>query len=134
MSTTPIEALKDEKGKPRAFKRFDMQFTVLLNPSYGHDSPLSQSPVSKIRAIVNDISVSGLSFRCAMELPLNALLLIEISIASNVFCVPVIVRRCTKYGHGGKVLYGCGVQYIGCEATTKFIPVLAKYLIVWGPH
>ena len=124
--------LVDGAQMSRAFKRFDIQFTVLVKPLTLGDVPAQSNSSSQVTAIVTNVSMSGMGIEAAAPFPVETALLVVITVALKTFELPVIVRRCQQHQRPGRTIFASGVQYVKSQATTEFIPALAKYLQARG--
>jgi hypothetical protein len=124
--------LVDAAQMERKFKRFDIQFTVLVKPMTYVDNHVQTTSSSQVTAIVTNVSMSGMGFESAVAFDVDTSLLVVITVALKTFELPVVVRRCSQQQRPGRTVFTCGVQYVKSPSTTEFIPTLAKYLQARG--
>jgi hypothetical protein len=124
--------LLDGKNMSRMFKRFDVQFTVIIKTPPSDGSEATFQLTSDVTAVVTNVSMSGLSFESGIQFPIDCALILGITVALKPFELPIIIRHSETLERPGRCVYSCGGAYTKSDATTAFIPTLAKYLNARG--
>jgi hypothetical protein len=132
MDATDIAALRESNAQARSFKRFGVQFTILIHSAHQGDTDVELRKTPKVTAYVTNISLNGMCFTSSVAFSPGAILLVDVTIAIHHYNIPVVVNRCSAIELPGRTAYACGAQFTKSAATSEFIPVLAKYLIVRG--
>ena len=129
MNAPLLETLTEETDMTRAFRRFSLNFTVRISLSDDKIEARGTTPLARTPATLTNASMSGLGFSALMEFPEGALVQVEIEIGSQTHRIPAVVRRCVSVKRLGRTFYECGVQYLKSDATIRFLPLMAKYLL-----
>jgi hypothetical protein len=132
MNVPLLKTLTEDPDAPRAFRRFALNFTVGVSLSSDHPAPRQAPPLSNTSATITNASMSGLCFSSPTEFPAGTLLQIEMDLGSQTHRIPALVHRCSSSKRLGRTFYECGVQYLKSEATLRFLPMMAKYLLAHG--
>ncbi len=125
MTLSLSEALTERSGQRRAFQRYPVSLTVLVQPA-PENGVLRRRGVTT--ALVTNASLSGLVFVSNRPHPPGSLVEIQISLGAHVHRVRAIVRRSQILTLPGRRAFECAAQLVRGEEVTRFIPALARHL------
>ena len=126
MTTSLSEALTDRSGQRRAFQRYTVSLTVLVQPAAeGAGGPRRRGMAT---ALVTNASLSGLVFVTNRPYPPGSLVEIQVSLGAHVHLVRAVVRRSQILTLPGRRAFQCAAQFARGEEVTRFIPALARHL------
>jgi hypothetical protein len=132
MTAPLLETLTEDPDTLRAFRRFALNFTVGISLSSDKPPIRGTTPLSSNPATLTNASMSGLCFSSLTEYPEGTLIQIELELGSQTHLIPAIVRRCSSAKRLGRTFHECGVQFLKSEATLRFLPLMAKHLLIRG--
>ena len=132
MDAPLLQTFREEADSLRAFRRFNLN--LLIGISLDASKPLVRgaAPLSKTKASMTNTSLSGFCFSSLSEFPEDTVILIELEMGRQTHRVPAIVRRCAPGKKMGRIFYECGAQYLKSDATLRFLPCMAKFLLTLG--
>lgn len=125
MTLSLSEALMERSGQRRAFQRYRVSLTVLVQPA-AEDGVLRRRGV--MTALVTNASLSGLVFISSRPHPPGSQVEIQVSLGAHVYRVRAVVRRSQILTLPGRRAFECAAQIVRGEEVTRFIPALARHL------
>ena len=128
MDVPLLELMKDNSGYDRTFKRYRLDFPVLVRPA-------PQEPESRsdgLPGLVQNLSLSGLSFACIGSFAMTSLVEIEITFESQTYLLLALVRWRWRLDSPDGPMYHYGAQFQRTEAVLQFIPAAAQFLLAQG--
>jgi len=126
MTTRLVEAMKDCSDQRRAFQRYPVSLTVLVQPAAEDGAGARRRGMTT--AVVTNASLSGLVFVSARPHPPGSLVEVQISLGAHVHLVRAVVRRSQVLALPGRRAFRCAAQIVRGDGVTRFIPALARYL------
>ncbi len=126
MKTSLSEAMTDRSGQRRAFQRYAVSLTVLVQPATENVGGTRRGGIKT--ALVTDASLSGLVFVSSRPHPPGSHVEVQISLGSRVHSVRAVVRRSQILALPGRRAFQCAAQFVRGDGVTRFIPALARYL------
>ena len=115
MNASLLHTLQETPGRARTFKRFEVDFAVLVECAPADGSPAQaargRKRSGKVSASVENICLNGLCFTATAPFILDRLLLIEITIGARTYPLLAIVRRKRVTERFGRRVYETGVLY-----------------------
>ena len=125
MTLSLSEALTERPGQRRAFQRYRVSLTVLVQPE-AENGVRRRAGVTT--ALVTNASLSGLVFVSSRPHPPGSLVEIQVSLGAHVHRVRAVVRRSRTLTLPGRRAFECAAQLVRGEEVTRFIPALARHL------
>lgn len=132
MMTALREAVKGRSDQRRAFERYAVSLTVLVQPVTDGAGARRGGMAT---TLVTDVSLSGLVFVSSRLYPPGSLVEIQISLGAHVHLVHAVVKRSQTLALPGRRAFQCAAQFVRGDSVAGFIPALARYLYFrFGPH
>ena len=120
--------MKDNSGYDRTFKRYRLDFPVFARPA--PEEP--ESRADGLPGLVQNLSLSGLSFACVGPFALASLVEIEITLEAQTYLLLALVRWRRRFDSPDGPMYHYGAQFQRTEAVLQFIPAAAQFLLAQG--
>ena len=114
----------------RVYRRYPLEFAVEVWPD-AEDAQAQTHNAEQFRprrAVLDNLSLSGLFFFTGRAYPLDAVLWVRVRLGLHTHEVKGVVRRTTVRNHAGQHLHGCGLQFVRCPQTSQFIAAVAVFL------
>lgn len=133
MITSLSEAVKGRSDQRRAFQRYAVCLTVLVQPAVEDRAGARRRRMAT--AVVTNASLSGLVFVSNRSHPPGSLVEIQISLGAHVHLVRAVVKRSQLLALPGRRAFQCAAQLVRGDSVARFIPALARYLYGrFGPN
>ena len=126
MRTSLSEALTGRSGQRRAFRRYVVSLTVLVQPAAEAGGDARRRATAT--ALVTDASLSGLVFVSSRPHPPGSHVEIQVSLGAHIHSARAVIRRSQVLALPGRRAFQCAAQFVRGDGVTRFIPALARYL------
>ncbi len=130
-----LELMKDADGHDRTFKRYWVNFPVAVRATTEEAAASPSAPedlAERAPGLTHNVSLSGIAFVCAGRFDPAGLVEIEIALAGRTHLLLARVRRRRQLDLPGEPLYHYGTQFVRTEASLRFIPAAAEFLLTYG--
>jgi len=132
MTTALSEATTDRSEQRRAFQRYAVSLTVLVQPAEDGAGARRRGMAT---TVVTNVSLSGLVFVSSRPHPPGSLVEIQISLGAHLHLVRAVVKRSQVLVLPGRRAFQCAAQFVRGDGVARFIPTLARYLYLrFGPN
>ena len=132
-ASTPNEASKGASSDKRAFRRYHVSMAVLARAVPEDETARTERQNARrdptVSVVVSDLSLSGLVFVAPRPFPTGSLVEIQFSLGAYVYPVRAVVKRCQGIDLPGRRAFRCAAQLVRGEGASRFIPVMARYLV-----
>lgn len=133
MKPSLTDALRARPEQRRAFERYKVSLTVLVQPVPEDGAGARRGGM--VSAIVTDLSLSGLVFVSRRPHPPGSIVEVQISLGAHVYLIHAVVKRSQVLALPGRRAFQCAAQLVRGEAVARYIPALARYLYCrFGPN
>lgn len=126
MKASLSEAMQDRPEQRRAFQRYVVSLTVLVQPMAEDGAGARRGGMAA--AVVTDVSLSGLVFVSRRPHPPGSLVEIQISLGAHVYLIRAVIKRSQVLALPGRRAFQCAAQLVRGDTVARYIPAKARYL------
>ena len=133
-----LELMKDKAGYERTFKRFRVNFPVVVQAATQEADAESGGWCGGLPGLAHNISLSGIGFISFGMFTPDTLIEVEITIRvpgaveAQTHLLLARIRWCRPLELPGDTMYHYGTQFVRTEAVLRFIPDAAQFLLTHG--
>ncbi len=126
MKASLSEVMQDRPEQRRAFQRYAVSLTVLVQPMAEDGAGARRGGMAA--AVVTDVSLSGLVFVSRRPHPPGSLVEIQISLGAHVYLIRAVIKRSQVLALPGRRAFQCAAQLVRGDSVARYIPAMARYL------
>ncbi len=108
MKASLSEAMQDRPEQRRAFQRYVVSLTVLVQPMAEDGAGARRGGMAA--AVVTDVSLSGLVFVSRRPHPPGSLVEIQISLGAHVYLIRAVIKRSQVLALPGRRAFQCAAR------------------------
>jgi hypothetical protein len=112
----------------RGYRRFHLEMNMEVWPESSMPIPECTDQSIPRRAVMDNVSLSGLLFYAARPYPVGTVLWMRMRLRRQTHFIKGIVRRAEPCRLGAQQIYGTGIQFVRCPQTLRFVAEVAGVL------